>query len=142
MAKKYFTLEEANGLLSFLRKELTQLRALKREFEVRFHKLRRLKMVHGAGSVPDRGDPFFEMETWLEFLQIQARGNIRRIQETGVQLKDIDMGLIDFPAILDGQEVLLCWRLGEDRIRHWHHVWEGYYYRKPLPGESEDETDE
>jgi len=143
VAKKYFTLEEANALLPLLRGEVEQLQALKREFEVQFSKLRRLKTVHGTGSVPvDREDPFFEMEARLEFLQIQARGIIRRIHETGVQLKDIDMGLVDFPAKLNGQEVFFCWRLGEDRIRHWHHVWEGYYYRKSLDGGSEEESGE
>jgi hypothetical protein len=138
VAKKYFTLEEANRLLPFLRGELEQLQALKREFEVQFAKLRRLKMLHGIGEAT-RADPFFEMEARLEFLQIQARGIIHRIQATDAQLKDIDMGLVDFPAKRNGQEVFFCWRLGEDRIRHWHHVWEGYYGRKPLGGEQPDE---
>ena len=140
MAKKYFTLEEANRLIPFLQGEVKRLQALKREFEARFSELRRMKMLHGAGHVTtERKDPFFEPEAWLEFLQIEARGIIRRIHETEAQLKDIDMGLVDFPAKLNGREVLLCWRLGEDRIRHWHHVWEGYYGRKPLGGEQPDE---
>ncbi|MEW9032605.1 MAG: DUF2203 domain-containing protein [Planifilum fimeticola] len=143
MAKKYFTLEEANRLIPFLRGEVEQLQALKREFEVQFSELRRLKMLHGAGNVTmEREDPFFEMEARLEFLQIQARGIIRRIHEAEVQLKDIDMGLVDFPAKLNGQEVFFCWRLGEDRIRHWHYVWEGYYYRKSLDDELPGEDDE
>ena len=53
-------------------------------------------------------DPFFEPEAWLEFLQIEARGIIRRIHEAEVQLKDIDMGLVDFPAKLNGREVLFA----------------------------------
>lgn len=111
---------------------------LKREFELQFSKLRRLKMLHGADNVTmDCEDPFFETEVRLEFLQIQARVIIRRLYEAEVQLKDIDMGLVDFPAILNGQEVFFCRRLGEDRIRHWHHLWEGYDCRKFLDIQSE-----
>lgn len=57
---------------------------------------------------------------------------LERIHETGCQVKDLDMGLLDFPAILNNEEVLLCWRLGEERIRFWHRPHEGFAGRKPL----------
>ena len=54
------------------------------------------------------------------------------IAEHGAQVKDVDEGLIDFPALRDGKTVLLCWLLGEDEIRYWHPVEEGFAGRRPL----------
>ena len=57
------------------------------------------------------------------------------IHAAGVLIKDIEIGLIDFPALLAGREVLLCWKLGESRIEHWHGVEEGFSGRKPITSE-------
>jgi hypothetical protein len=54
------------------------------------------------------------------------------IDEIGVVVKDLDQGLLDFPAVLDGQAVLLCWKLGEKEIGFWHSAEEGFAGRKPL----------
>jgi len=57
---------------------------------------------------------------------------LERIQSTGCIVKDLDVGLLDFPARIDNQEVYLCWKLGEDRIRFYHRQDEGFAGRKPL----------
>ena len=57
---------------------------------------------------------------------------VDRILETGCVIKDLDVGLLDFPAIIDNQDVYLCWKLGEDRIRFYHRQDEGFAGRKPL----------
>ena len=57
---------------------------------------------------------------------------LERIQETGCVVKDLDVGLLDFPAVINNEEVYLCWRLGEDRIRFWHRQDEGFAGRKPI----------
>jgi hypothetical protein len=57
---------------------------------------------------------------------------LERIQSTGCVVKDLDLGLLDFPARIDNQEVYLCWKLGEDRIRFYHRQDEGFAGRKPL----------
>lgn len=54
------------------------------------------------------------------------------IESSGVLLKDLDIGLIDFPTLLDGEEVYLCWKLGEHGISFWHHTTEGYAGRKQI----------
>jgi len=54
------------------------------------------------------------------------------IDAMGVQVKDLDIGLLDFPCEVDGQIVLLCWKLGEKAITHWHGVSEGFAGRKPV----------
>ena len=58
---------------------------------------------------------------------------IDEIGEHGAQVKDIDEGLIDFPALSGGETVLLCWKLGEDEIRYWHTVEDGFAGRRDLP---------
>jgi hypothetical protein len=54
------------------------------------------------------------------------------IAEHGAEVKDLDEGLIDFPALHRGETVLLCWRLGEDEIRYWHRIEDGFAGRRPL----------
>jgi hypothetical protein len=58
--------------------------------------------------------------------------NLEKILSTGCVIKDLDIGLLDFPAIINNEEVYLCWKLGEDRIRYYHRQDEGYAGRKPL----------
>jgi hypothetical protein len=58
--------------------------------------------------------------------------NLEKILSTGCLIKDLDIGLLDFPAIVNNEEVYLCWKLGEDRIRYYHRQDEGYAGRKPL----------
>lgn len=57
---------------------------------------------------------------------------LNRILETGCLIKDLDVGLLDFPAVIDNEDVYLCWKLGEDRIRYYHRQDEGFAGRKPL----------
>jgi hypothetical protein len=57
---------------------------------------------------------------------------LAEIDAMGVQVKDLDIGLLDFPCKVDGEVVLLCWKLGEDAITHWHGVDEGFRGRKPI----------
>ena len=68
------------------------------------------------------------------------KSSLDRILETGCIIKDLDVGLLDFPSIIDNEEVYLCWKLGEDRIRFYHRQDEGFAGRKPLdprdPGSS------
>lgn len=65
-------------------------------------------------------------------LHESVEGALERIQATGCVVKDLDIGLLDFPARIDNQEVYLCWKLGEDRIRFYHRQDEGFAGRKPL----------
>jgi len=62
----------------------------------------------------------------------KARETIVEIDEIGVQVKDLDTGLLDFPCRLDDQVVLLCWRMGETSIEHWHTMESGFSGRQPI----------
>lgn len=64
----------------------------------------------------------------------QLRTAAQQIADCGCVLKDLDIGLIDFPCELDGREVYLCWKLGEPSIGFWHHTEEGFAGRKPIDG--------
>jgi hypothetical protein len=62
----------------------------------------------------------------------RVKDAVAEIHATGVQVKDLDIGLLDFPCVVGGEVVLLCWKLGEKDISHWHGISEGFAGRKPI----------
>ena len=62
----------------------------------------------------------------------QIKDCMAEIEATGAQVKDMDSGLLDFPCLVDGEVILLCWKLGEQKITHWHGFEEGFAGRKPI----------
>lgn len=62
----------------------------------------------------------------------EAQDTLAEIDAIGVQVKDLDQGLLDFPSVLDGKSILLCWKLGEKEIAYWHSPEDGFAGRKPL----------
>ncbi len=67
-----------------------------------------------------------------EKAQQRAKDAVAEIDATGVQVKDLDIGLLDFPCVVGGEVILLCWKLGEEKITHWHGTQEGFAGRKPI----------
>lgn len=63
---------------------------------------------------------------------LEVRGMLETLEEAEIVVRDIDRGLIDFPAMRDGREVYLCWELGEEEVGHWHDLSSGYGGRQPL----------
>jgi len=88
-----------------------------------------------AGSSREAGSP---VETPRVFaLRIQGtidrmQGDVARIDEWSIQLRDIDTGLVDFPALVNGRPVWLCWRLGEPEVSWWHELSAGVAGRRPI----------
>ncbi len=64
----------------------------------------------------------------------ETKDSLAEIEEIGVQVKDLEQGLLDFPCIMDGRTVLLCWKMGEKEIGYWHSPEDGFEGRKPLDG--------
>jgi len=62
----------------------------------------------------------------------RAKDAVAEIDSIGVQVKDLDIGLLDFPCEVEGKIILLCWKLGEKSITHWHGTQEGFAGRKPI----------
>ncbi len=87
--------------------------------------------ARGNGGVA-RGAEVVAAKQAVDRLTTQIREGIEQIQSLGCVVKDLEMGLVDFPAFRNGQEVYLCYRLGEERIAFWHGLDEGYAARKPL----------
>jgi hypothetical protein len=138
--KKYFTREEADALLPTIKLDLYQIQKVKHRFEAKYSQLKALKAHVKRHGAPEGEDPFFTLEAELEFMQLEADALLQSFRMKGVQLKDIDSGLIDFPAVVNGREVLLCWRLGEERVEHYHGLHDGFAGRKKLTGDAKNET--
>lgn len=134
MAQRYFTLSEAHALLPMVKIELKELQKLKTEYYEKYYELKILK-----SKQPKNEDDIFKVECQLEFLEMEVELHVNNVHSQGIQLKSVDHGLIDFPALHDGEEVLLCWKEGEDRIRFYHNISEGFVGRKPIePGKFEE----
>jgi hypothetical protein len=133
MAERYFTPEEANELLGQVRPVAESLVAHRRALTVATARRARLSQrISGNGGDFDPQEPS-ELEAQLEREAEAVAHAVDELQRLGVLVKDLDRGLVDFPALRDGEEVLLCWQVGEDEIAYWHGVEEGFAGRKPLP---------
>lgn len=131
MSKRYFSLAEANALLPHLEPMVRNLRDLKLELDNKYYALQQAKFAAGVSHLQGHNS-FFAQEAELEFLIFHAQSLLDQIHSTGVEIKEIETGLLDFYSMLNGEEILLCWRLGEDQIRYWHGVHEGFQGRKPI----------
>jgi hypothetical protein len=133
VAERYFTAEEANAALATVRPLVEELvghrRALREAQELRAELTRRI--AGNGGSLDARRVATLAAQVNREADAV-AR-SVTRIQELGVLVKDLDRGLVDFPALREGEEVLLCWQIGEDEVAYWHGLDEGFAGRKPLP---------
>ncbi len=129
--KKYFSLEEANRLLPVVKVDLFKLREIRELYKQKFNLYHKMRTAPG-GDGAARKEQLFTLESELDFLQIEANAHMQNIAAKGAELKDIDHGLIDFPARIDGQEVLLCWKSGEAEIAYYHTETDGFAGRKPL----------
>ena len=133
MAERYFTVPEANALLPEVRplaETLVEHRRGMREAAER--RARLTARIAGNGGDLDPQEPAELDEAFERESQAVAKA-AAGLQRLGLLVKDLDSGLVDFPAWHRGQEVLLCWQLGEDEVAYWHGVDEGFAGRKPLP---------
>jgi hypothetical protein len=127
-----FTPDEANALLDELRPRVELLVDHKRRLD-EAEDARRAFQARIAGNGGDLTQSDVAEVTERVEREATAIGAIvEEIQGHGVQIKDLDLGLLDFPWRRGSEVVLLCWRLGEDEIGYWHGMDEGYAGRKPL----------
>jgi hypothetical protein len=133
MAERHFTPEEANAALEEVRPIAEALVAHRREMAVAATRQARLvQRIAGNGGDFDPQEPRTIGEQFEREGQAVARC-VEKLERLGVLVKDLDRGLVDFPALRGDEEVLLCWEVGEDEIAYWHGVDEGFAGRKPLP---------
>lgn len=132
--RKFFTPEEATALLPVIRQRLLRLRRLYQKARQSYREMEQIKAV---GYKPD-GTLIMAYDYKLARQALrsaieEANRLLAEIHGFGCLVKDVDLGLVDFPAQLDGKPVLLCWRLGEPRVAYYHGEHEGFRGRKPLP---------
>jgi hypothetical protein len=133
MAERHFTPEEANALLAEVRPAAEELVAHRRAMtKAAAEQARLVQRISGNGGDFDPQEPRSLEETFQREAQAVARC-VERLERLGVLVKDLDRGLVDFPALHGGEEVLLCWEVGEDEVAFWHGLDEGFAGRKPLP---------
>ena len=84
---------------------------------------------NGGGLTPS---DLAELEVEIEHHASELDRCVAQLIHLGVQVKDTAVGLVDFPALYGGEEVLLCWRVDEDRVEYWHSLEEGFAGRKPI----------
>lgn len=133
MAPRYFTPSEANHLLAEVRPLAEALVEHREGMRLAAERRARLTTrIAGNGGDLDPQEPG-ELDEQFERESQAVAQAVDRLQQLGVVVKDLDRGLVDFPALRRGEEVLLCWQVGEDEIAFWHGVDEGFAGRKPLP---------
>ena len=133
MSSRTFTLDEAQELLpvleSLLRNSIDGKKLIE-SVDTEFQEVAQKVFVRGGMSLN---------VVYLARRKAERERSIQKVKDAmaeidamGVQVKDLDIGLLDFPCEVDGQTVLLCWKLGEKAITHWHGVSEGFAGRKPV----------
>jgi hypothetical protein len=124
-AQQSFSVSQANRLLPDLRVKVERIVEIHKEMKAFLAGNKEsIDLARQTGNAPV--DPvYFEM---LERMQAA----LDDVTDLGCQVKDLETGLIDFPAVRDGRTVLLCWRLGEDSVGHWHELDAGFSGRKPV----------
>jgi hypothetical protein len=132
---RFFSEEEANDALAIVAPLVERLVASRGKFVAegqRLAELRRKVAGNGGGLDPSRVQ---EAQDVVEEVASEIGRLVSDLEAAGVQVKDLDRGLVDFPARhpVSGDFVLLCWHLGEDRVGFWHGLEEGFAGRKPLP---------
>jgi hypothetical protein len=133
MSDRTFTLDEAQSLLPVLESLLrTAIHAKKIIDEVEAEQQALMHRVFLNGGMFLDVVPLARRKAERTKAEQRAKDAIAEIDSIGVQVKDLSIGLLDFPCEVEGQIILLCWKLGEKSITHWHGMQEGFAGRKPI----------
>ena len=134
MTRRYFTAEEANQLLPTVEPLVRRMVSHRRRLAVATARHSRIAAKiagNGGGVDPHEVD---ELRARVESEAAAVAACVDELQRLGLLVKDLDEGLVDFPARAGGgDEVLLCWRLGEESVAYWHTAEAGFAGRRPLP---------
>ena len=130
---RHFTAEEANATLELVRPLVERMVAQRREHLEALERQEELEgRIRGnGGGIPPA--TLADSAAEVDRLARELARTVDEIAAHGAQVKDPDEGLIDFPALRGGETVLLCWKLGEDEIRYWHTLADGFAGRQELP---------
>jgi hypothetical protein len=130
--KKYFTAAEANAMLPLVRAIVADIATLARDLRERHERLTHIPPARRNALTDAHREELQLVEAELERGQEQMREHEKELRQLGVELKDYFTGLVDFPCLMHGREVYLCWRLGEAEVAHWHELEGGFAGRQKL----------
>ncbi len=132
MARR-FHLREAEALLGELKDELRLAMSLRCDLAQVVSELAKVSrhVALSGGAVIDR-KRVGEILSRRDALAGRLKEIVETVHEQGCLIKDLETGLVDFPTLFRGREVYLCWQVGEDGIRFWHEVEDGYRGRRPI----------
>ncbi len=122
---RYFSHSEAEALLSQLSPLLARIKVQKEKIDIK-------SKVGEAAERGSKPEDAAVLRGQIEFMAKDIEELIDQVHGHGCLLKDLSVGLIDFPARIGGKEAYLCWKLGEPSVQFWHGIAEGYTGRKPL----------
>lgn len=132
-SKKFFTAAEANSTLPLVRVIVRDITELAGELRERHERLHRVKPGDRFRLSDAHDEELRQVQAELERGQEKMEVYIRELAQLGIELKDPFTGLIDFPSLMNGRPVYLCWRLGEPEVAHWHELEAGFAGRQQLP---------
>lgn len=133
---RFFTLTQAAKLLPRVESAIREAIARKSEYDQAEAEWQSFSQrIAEAGGMQVNRSRLLEQKNRREAAALAVKNSIERVQDFGCLVKDLDIGLIDFPTLLKGQEVYLCWKLGESGIQFWHGVQEGFRGRKAIDAE-------
>ena len=131
MAHKFFTLAEANRTLPLVRRVVQDIMAAYPHWK---------DLVDRYGLIASQARPEWcesqeqlNLKAEIDTVAVKINGYLGELEQIGCEFKGFDKGLVDFHGRLDEREILWCWKLGEDRITHWHELEAGFDGRQPLP---------
>ena len=130
--RKLFTVEQANAALPLVRAIASDLAQLSRDVIERRERLSTLLAGRERGSRDLYGEELAHVEAELEKDSERLQEYVEELRDLGVDPKNGPEGLVDFPAMLDGKPVYLCWKLGEPEVLFWHDLDAGFRGRQPL----------
>jgi hypothetical protein len=126
--KKRYTIEEANALVPAVRSVLLQLAVQRRRYAEAHAALHEL--VQGDAD-PGQAEDVEPLEAAVAAVRADMEALGEHLTELGIEIRDLEMGLVDFPGERDGQPVWLCWRLADPSVAFWHTNREGFANRRP-----------
>jgi hypothetical protein len=131
MARRYFTLAEANRTLPLVKRIVGDITALHPQWR---DLVSRYELV-AAQAKPEWGESREQLDLrhQIDAVAREINGYLQELEQIGCLFKGFDEGLVDFYGKLDGREIFWCWKKGEERIEHWHELKAGYQGRQPVP---------